>query len=308
MKLRNSKRVPARRNIEYESEDFSEVDSDSEDEVEIIVSRRRVENSDLSSEDEVSSSAAEPQGEIVERCDDIELDSSGDVYEDSQMNTRVLNPVSDEIDGLPDESSSNEAPEGNENLYDLAEDLSNQAPASSVVDQAPEKDKLEHVVENQSDPNMNRSLQNNFETKSSIEEADGCGHADANLHGAENVDFSMSEPKIVDVTSRGDSEVEIVPDWETEKGENEQRHSDDGNLEGILEEEKLDFTLDHFVESDDSTYPYEMDDSSALGGTPVGRGMNVPSTSTKNRDTPFSFLRRISARSTKGKPAEKLNL
>ena len=67
------------------------------------------------------------------------------------------------------------------------------------------------------------------------------------------------------------------------------------------------WVLDYQV--DENTFPYELDDLSAWGGTPMARGKNVPSTSTANRDVPEAvILRRISSRITKGKPAEKLNL
>ena len=121
-----------------------------------------------------------------------------------------------------------------------------------------------------------------------------------NFPGSENV--VTTEPEIVD-------SQEITPIVEG--------HRQDSELEPSIDRlvdredgppEELEFTMDHFAE--DSTFPYEMEteDTSTLGCTPMGRGRNLPTTSTANRDAPDTLSRRVSARSTKGKPPEKLSL
>ena len=73
-------------------------------------------------------------------------------------------------------------------------------------------------------------------------------------------------------------------------------------LNSIDNDEELEFTVDHFADSDDETFPYEMEmnrDSPTLGLTPLAQGTNQPSTSTEVKDSASMELLRFSTRRTK---------
>ena len=121
-----------------------------------------------------------------------------------------------------------------------------------------------------------------------------------------NVDVAHTEAEIVEIPSNESQGVSHETSEVNNCSELEQSFDRLSDKEDYAAEE-LEFTIDHFADSDDSTFPYEEEYLSTSRCTPMGRETNLPTTSTANR-APDTLLRRISSRSTKGKPPEKLTL